>query len=339
MSLRYVQVTADARLSERLRAIADEASSIIHHRLSTDDNDQRTLTMLVGPEDQQALLDRIQASLGAQNGWRIVVMPVEATIPQPEPDPQVQERKAKASTVQTREELYHDVEHGARANRNFVLLTVLSTIVAVIGLTEDNVAVVIGAMVIAPLLGPNLALILGIALGDRDLIWRAVRTNGLGVGLTFALAVVIGLILPINTGSGELLARTAVGVDGLVLALSSGAAAALSLTTGLSGTLVGVMVAVALMPPAAAVGLTLAAGEVSLALRAALLLAANVVCVNLAGQVVFLLQGVAPRTWLEQHAARQSVKFSIAFWAVCLIVLVALVLVWGQGAEPLLPDS
>lgn len=152
----------------------------------------------------------------------------------------------------------------------------LSTVVAAIGLIENNVAVVIGAMVIAPLLGPNLALSLGISLGDLALMKKAVFTSAAGVSLAFALSALMGLVLPLEEYSDELMARTDVGVSSAILALASGAAAALSLTTGLSSVLVGVMVAVALLPPAATLGIMVGQGERDLALGAGLLLMVNI---------------------------------------------------------------
>ena len=164
-----------------------------------------------------------------------------------------------------------------------VMLVLLSTIVAAVGLLADNVAVVIGAMVIAPLLGPNLAQALGVALGDRRLAWRALRTNLAGIVLAVALSAAVGALLRGEITSDELLQRTVVGLDSVTLALASGAAAVLSISTGLPSVLVGVMVAVALLPPAATMGIMLGHGLFDLAAGAALLLAVNVVCVNVAG--------------------------------------------------------
>ena len=133
----------------------------------------------------------------------------------------------------------------------------MSTIVAAIGLLEDNVAVVIGAMVIAPLLGPNIALSFATSLGEGKLLWSALKSNVIGMFVALILSVLIGLLWPLNFDSHELMARTDVGMDGIVLALVSGAAAVLSLTSGLSSALVGVMVAVAILPPTATLGLML----------------------------------------------------------------------------------
>ena len=202
-----------------------------------------------------------------------------------------------------------------------MLLVFLSTIVAAIGLIENNVAVVVGAMVIAPLLGPNIALALAATLGDKPLITQSLKTNLAGLGMALGLSIAIGLIMPVDLNSHELVSRTYVKADSAVLALASGAAAVLSLTTGLSSVLVGVMVAVALLPPTVTLGIMLGSGQMGLAFGAALLLAVNVVCVNLAAKIVFLARGVKPRTWLEKRKAKQSVTIYLLFWIGSLIIL------------------
>lgn len=212
----------------------------------------------------------------------------------------------------------------------FQTLVFLSTIVTAIGLAENNVAVVVGAMVIAPLLGPNIALAFASSLGDRDLMERALRTNIAGLTLALVLSAIIGAMWQIDFRSEEILARTDVGMDSVVLALASGAAAVLSLTTGLSSALVGVMVAVALLPPTATIGFLLGSGQLQLALGAMLLLAVNVVCVLLSGMALFLLKGVKPRTWLERRKAKQSIALSLAFWVTSFLVLVAVILIRGS---------
>jgi uncharacterized membrane protein len=112
----------------------------------------------------------------------------------------------------------------------------------------------------------------------------------------------------------------------VALALASGAAAALSLTTGLSSALVGVMVAVALLPPAASTGLLAGAGDMAGAEGALLLLAVNVVSVNLAAQVVFLGRRIRPLTWFEKKVAARYSAIGLALWLVALALLIGLIL-------------
>ena len=126
---------------------------------------------------------------------------------------------------------------------------------------------------------------------------------------------------------GEIAGRTEVGPGDVVLALASGAAGALAFTTGAPASLVGVMVAVALLPPLATVGLLLSSGNWSEASGAVVLLTTNVVCVNLAAVVTFLAQGIRPNTWWEAERARKSTHRAVLAWTLVLTVLVILIVI------------
>jgi len=180
-------------------------------------------------------------------------------------------------------------------------------------------------MVIAPLLGPNIAFSLGTALGEKELIWQSLKAIASGVTLAIVVAFAIGFVWPLPMDSPELLSRTDADYSGTAIALASGAAAALSLVSGASGVLVGVMVAVALMPPAVTIGLMLSTGAMDLAMGASLLLAVNIVCINLSSKLVFLVKGIRPRTWLEARKARQSQKTYLTIWTVLLLLLFVII--------------
>lgn len=289
--------------------------------------------LLVGDAQRQEVLDALQGTLSSSPTAKILVTAVEAALPREEAPENDAGKKKERSAATTREELYDSIEKNARLNSTYVILVVLSTIVVAIGLLKDNVTVVIGAMVIAPLLGPNIALALAAALGDTGLMWKSLKTSMVGLVLALGLSFLIGALWPLNVHSRELLARTEVGLDSIVLALASGAAAVLSLSTGLPSVLVGVMVAVALLPPTATMGLMLGAGKYDMAIGAGLLLAANVVSVNLAAKVSFIFSGIKPRTWLEKRKARQSMTAYIFFWIVLLAVLVAVIILRRQVIE------
>ncbi len=319
--MKYVEVVANAGSSDTISAIAEKAK-VQDFRLGVVGEDgMQQMRLLVADDKIQWVLDALQNILGAQPSARILVLAVEASLPRPEE----KEGKQEDSTTQAREALYEEVEKNTRLDLNFLVLVMLSTIVAAIGLIENNVAIVIGAMVIAPLLGPNLALSLGTALGDFPLVRKSVKTFLAGILLAVLLSVGLGFFWPSDLLSGELMSRTEVGMDSIVLALASGAAAALSLTTGLSSVLVGVMVAVALLPPAATLGIMLGQGNMSLAIGAGLLLAVNIVCVNLASKVVFLLKGIYPRTWLEKEKAKRAMVVYVLGWVITLAILILVI--------------
>ena len=319
--MKLIEVIADESIAETIEDIA-VSNNAVHFRLAQKDEEGRqAMRILTQDENVQATLDALQKIVSAYPDARIIVFPVETTLPLPE-----QVKSETKTTSTSREALYDTVSKNVVLNSNFIVLVILSTVVAAIGLIENNVAVVIGAMVIAPLLGPNLALGLGAALGDVELMRKALIINLVGVSTAIGLSILIGLSWPFDINSPELLARTNVGIDSLALALASGAAAALSLTTGLSSVLVGVMVAVALLPPAATFGLMLGHGQYQMAMGAALLLIANVVCLNLATKVVFLIKGISPRTWWQKEKARRAMRISILIWLISLVILAVLFL-------------
>lgn len=297
------------------------AIDVWHH---TDTHDGRPIVrVLCESGHDQELLDALQDIFSADQNWRMSVYPVETTMPLDEAE---RDRLSSLRKSLSREELFQDIQAGSRLDSHFVMLVVLSTIVAAIGLLQDNVAVIIGAMVIAPLLGPNLALSYGAAMGDRDLIMRSIKSLGCGVAISLGLCFVVGLMSAQDmTQSNELMARTKMGYDVPILALASGAAAVLSMTGGVSSALVGVMVAVALLPPTAAAGLLAGAGYWGNAALAFLFLITNIVCVNLAAQIVLVSKGIKPRTWLAKRSAKQSIKVTFMFWGGFLALIIALI--------------
>jgi len=319
--VRIIEVVADAGHTDTLLGVAKQHGATDIWWGARADDGRRAFRILVTPDKRQAVVDALQGLLGSDPSARIIVQPVDAALPRPEEGA----APVKGASA-TREELYIQIEKSARLDGNFLLMVCLSTIVAAIGLLEDNVAVVVGAMVIAPLLGPNIALAFATSLGDTALLWQAFKTNAAGLLLALGLSLAIGVIWPITEPGHEILSRTDVNLSAVAVALASGAAAVLSLTTGLSSVLVGVMVAVALLPPTATLGMLLGSGRIGLATGAALLLAVNIVCVILAAKTVFLAKGVKPRTWLEQRQARQSMTAYYILWTLLFALLVAAIL-------------
>ncbi len=338
MAFKLIEVATPQDRVQAILAIAEELDVDDVQKAPAAMEDGRWLIRLVvGEIDRQGLLDRLQGALGKSENWRITMLPADTVIPREEPEEEKkaeeegggeeedEDKKREEQERASREELYHLVEGGVRIDSDFILLVFLSTVVASVGLEQDSVAILIGAMVIAPLLGPNVAFAFGAAIGDRRLMLAAGKSGVFGVVFAILIAGALAYLIAPNIASHELMARTSVDYAGIALALASGAAAALSVTTGLSATLVGVMVAVALLPPAATVGIMLAAGHMGLATGAAMLLIANIACVNLAAQLVFLVKGIKPRTWTERKSARRAVTVNIVTWIVLIAVLVGII--------------
>lgn len=326
MPYRLITVHVENEHLDRVHEIR-ETDTVIDSWKSVDGQKKACFWFVVHSEDVQEITDKLQPVICKGNEQTLTISALESVLPKPKIEKAEHQKKNNRSQFShiSREELYEDVSRSSQVSGTFAVLVILSTVVAAIGLLEDNIAVVIGAMVIAPLLGPNLALALATALGDRELAVRALKANGLGLSLCLLLSITIGYFWGGNVESEELLSRTAVKYDGIALAIASGAAAALSLTTGVSSVLVGVMVAVALLPPAATLGIMLGAGNASLATGALLLLTVNIVCVNLSAKVVFWVQKIRPRHWYQQKKAEKAMRVYVVIWLVTLGVLAGII--------------
>ncbi len=288
---------------------------------------------LIPAEETEAIMDQLQRRFSHHQNFRVVLLPVEAEIPPPPAPPEPDEaEQAKRHHRISRQELYGKAVDSIKLSPVFVAMTVLSAVVAAVGLLRDNVAVVIGAMVIAPLLSPNVTLALGTTLGDAKLIRDAMKANLLGISIALAFSILVGLVFPVDPTVPAIAARTTLGSADLVLALAAGVAGTLALTSGLPGAVIGVMVAVALLPPLVNFGLLVGGGQWRPASGAFLLLVANVVCVNLAGVSTFLVQGVRPISWWEAERARRATRLAIIIWT-GLLALLALTLVLSRPGQ------
>lgn len=276
---------------------------------------QIAIKILVEKSKSQKILDQLQNLMAGKSNFRVLAYPLEIALP-------YEKKQSNSPATLSREALLSQLKTQGKLDGHFMMLVFLSTIVAAIGLIENNVAVIIGAMVIAPLLGPNLALSLSTTLGQVKGAFNALQTLTIGIVFALGLSVILSLFYPDISLTPELLSRTHVGMDGLALALASGAAAALSITTGVSSVLVGVMVAVALLPPTVTLGICLGLGFYPEAKGAGILLIANIASVNLTAQLTMWLKGIKPREANKQRTALIVFIIGLLFWCLLIAYLV-----------------
>lgn len=311
---------------------------VVHVWTSGSPDGMGVVRVLLRSHDTEALSDIVVRRFGSRERFRLVLFPVEGTLPRAE-DPEdlaaakeaAEESEESRSRRISRVELHQDLEEAGRLTSVYIVMVILSTVVAAIGLIRGDLAIVIGAMVIAPLLGPNVALSLGCTLGDIELVKRSLKALAVGVGTAAILSMVLGGIVSFDPSSPALTARTQPGVGDVILALSAGAAGCLAFTSGVPAAVVGVMVAVALLPPLVVAGLFAGAGHTAPALGALILLLINMACINLAASATFFLQKVNPRTWWEADRAKKATRLAVIIWFALLLVLLALVLLGGVG--------
>jgi uncharacterized hydrophobic protein (TIGR00341 family) len=334
MALRLIELILPEEKSKGVQELIKDQKplGIWYEKLS---EDKILVRVLLTTEETEAVLDIFEKQFSMVDGFRLILFPVEASIPRPEiPEekpPEQEEQQLEQSPEPkvdriSREELYEDIADAAKISKVFIIMIMLSSIVAAIGLLRNNVAVIIGAMVIAPLLGPNVSLSLATTLGDMALARSSLKTNIAGIFTSLVFSILLGVIFTVTPDIPEIASRINVGIGDIVLGLASGSAGALAFTTGVSATLIGVMVAVALLPPLVTFGMLLGAGYFYEAFGAMLLLFTNIICINLAGVVTFLFQGIRPITWWEADRAKKATRIAIVLWFLLLLTLVIVIL-------------
>ena len=329
MALRLIELLLPETGGDELEKTLAEMQVIDSWRQKTQEG-RMLLRILAEADDAESIIDTFEDKYARHSDFRAVLLEASATSPPVEiPEAKQQRPEEKAETEKQAPErvacleLVEKMTEGVEISRNYVLTIGFSVVVAAIGLVRNNVAVIIGAMVIAPLLTPNMALSLATTLGDAALARRALKASLFGIAEALALSVLVGLVIYVDPASFEIASRTTVGYSDIALAMAAGGAGALAFTSGVSAALVGVMVAVAILPPIAAAGLLIGSGYLILGAKALLLMLVNIICVNLAGVGMFLLQGIRPRFYWETARARRMVQKATAVWLGLLLLLMA----------------
>jgi len=338
MAVRLIEVTLPADDETTVESLGGEAE-VIHATEGELTDGRRRVVLLVEADQSEAVLEGLRERLddGCElNAW---VTEGVARLPEPEATGEDDDDASEAEEEWawgwlvggrvSRDELLETMTPGTRVDAMYLGMTALSTVIAAGGLLRDSVAVVVGAMMIAPLLLPNTALALAILLGKPKMILRTLGTNAAGLALAMLIAYGLGLGLGVEEAGRQIAMRTAVWPWDVAIALAAGAAGAVAVTSGVSLNMIGVMVAVALLPPLAVSGLMAGAGRWHEAGGAALLTGVNVACVNVAAMATFLLRGVRPWRREDRHAAFWVSLATIAGWV--LVVGATVGLVWWAG--------
>jgi uncharacterized hydrophobic protein (TIGR00271 family) len=182
----------------------------------------------------------------------------------------------------------------------FLLILALASTIASLGLMADSAVAIVGAMLIAPLMRPILAVAYGLVTASPVLLARAMVTLAVGVLTTVLIAWLMEQILGLREPTVEILARTRPSLIDLGVAIAAGTAAAIaSVRRNVADTLPGVAIAVALVPPLCVSGIALSIGAFEQAWGAALLFAVNLVAIVLSAIVVLLVDGYGAlrRAW------------------------------------------
>ena len=216
-------------------------------------------------------------------------------------------------------EMVRTAQGMAAASLDYTVLIVISAILASFGLLTDSGAVIIGAMLVAPLMSPLIALSVGIVTGRLPLVQRAMVSVVQGFALAFGIAFVVGEFSLTNIVTAEMLARGNPTVLDMGVALASGFIGAYATARkDIPAALAGVAIAAALMPPVCTIALGFAYDNIPLARGAGLLFLTNIISIILVASIVFFWLGMRPKV-VENSRIRQYT--SVALLAVFVIVI------------------
>ncbi|WP_176330523.1 TIGR00341 family protein [Halolamina sp. CBA1230] len=330
--MRLVQVMIPAGKREAVLSVLDENG--IDYALSDETSGRRYTALVSFPLPTNAvepILDQLREETGIDRDAYTVVLDAETVVSERYERLEKEWTEGEEGERIARDELVTRASDLAPDWMPFMVMTAVSAVVATAGLLLDSPAVVVGSMVIAPLIGPAMATSVGSVVDDRELFLRGIKLQVVGallaVGSAVAFAAVLrfGNIVPMGVGEvfaiGEVRERLSPGVPSLVVALAAGIAGALSLSSGVSSALVGVMIAAALVPPTAVVGIGIAWGRPGAVVGSAVLVAVNFLSINLVALATFWYQGYQPEQWFRVGEARQDTIKRIGALALAVLIL------------------
>jgi len=341
MALRLIQIITPEGFDPVDEIINEE--DVIEQWIDDSISGRTTVHILADVELTEKILEDIDNKLGHRDDYRVILLPVSATIPRQDQEEEEEgedenedeneeektkdEQESEENRVKriSRDELYEEIKAVVDSSWVYFVLIALSCVVAANGLIRDSGAMVIGAMVIAPILGPNVGLSLATTLGDKALMIRSMKSIVYGFSLGMVLSIMMGFMIQIDPEVYEISSRTVVSFADIALGLAAGVAGCLSFTRGISAAVIGVMVAVALLPPMVATGLLIGSGMLDLAFGAGILTITYIICVNLAGVVTFLLQGIKPKNFRDRREGEELSRYAIIIWASLLIGLALII--------------
>ena len=220
--------------------------------------------------------------------------------------------------------VYHEIVESARGDFDFFVLTIFSGIIITLGLVVDSSAVVIGGMLLAPLVWPILSLSLGIVKGKSKLVQDSSFTLLRSTLLIFVIALSLGIISPDYALQGsEFLSRTSPTIFELLIALAAGFVGAFVIAYPKIGeAIAGVVIAAALVPPVAVMGISIAHNNINLAGGAFILYLSNLIAVTFSASILFLIARFkGPSSEKGQERRKSNIRWTLFFLLILAIPL------------------
>ena len=325
--MRQLQITLPEEFKDEAEeVIEDYSADISSSQVERDEEAFIEFTVTADSDDIDELTEELKSLEDVDSGeLSIRVLEQESLIEKG------QETKGSSSEL-SQEELYSKAQEFSGFTRPQWGLIGLSSAIAAFGIAMDNVIMVIGAMMLAPMLSPFVSSALSLAVGDKRLMKSSLRAGTESIVISIAVAVIALTTIPVSrTPVLEMIISP--GLPTIMLSLLVGAAAALTFTTGLRDQIAGVAVAIALVPPLAAVGIGVKIQDYYLAAQSLSVALQNALSIIVAGFATFRIMGVKPSTYYKKKEAEKLRPVITAAIAVMFVVSVPAAFMSYQSQE------
>jgi uncharacterized hydrophobic protein (TIGR00341 family) len=327
--MKKIEITVELDDSEELLNLLNQMN-LLNFSSSVNIGDQKviSLSVLVPDEFVDEVIEKISERIDLRHKANMIsVIRVEGVV-----STYLDKFKEKAAKINPPpnpiERLVESTDKYTRLNENILLFVFFATTIALTGLFSDNIAIIIGAMLLSPMLGPINAFAVNANLGRTKFIIRSQKVSLqllLFVIVTAAIfTYVTNFFVPLNITSQILLRSQASFID-IILAFILGCAGGLALFTDFPEILVGVAVAVALVPPAAVTGIGVALMNFSIAVGAFLLSIINLLGMQLGCTIILNMKGVTPRKYYQRNMAKRYYRYFVYIVAILLIIIALIV--------------
>ena len=317
--MKQLQVNTPVSNSDEVKEVLDDYSSDIFSVEA--DKDEKKTTVFYATVDSSDI-DEITEELKSIKDIEVGDLGIRV-IKQDSLIEKGQKTKGSSSRL-SQEEVYSKAQESAGFNTPQWILMGLSSAIAAYGLMLDNIAVVIGAMMLAPVLSPMVTSSIAVTIGDTRLMKKGLMSTlgGVIIGITVSAVSVLPFTIEINSTMNTIVSA---GVPNLILSLFVGSAAALAFVTGYRDQIAGVAVAVALVPPLAATGIGLTLGDQLFTLNAFSIAVINLLSILISGSISLKLLGFKPSSYYKKKNA-EKLRFILPVSIILMAVVAAILL-------------
>lgn len=316
--MKQIQITVPKNHKEKVnKVLKDYSNDISTSKTQKNDKESIEFKLTVQSSDIDEITDKLKSIKEIKTGELFInVLEQQSLIEKG------QKTKGSISTLSQNEIYSKAQQFGGFTNTQWGLVA-LSAGIASLGLALDNLIIVIGAMMFSPLLSPFVATAISLTVGDKTLMKQGFTTGTISTIATILISFLIVLPIPITTNPTLELVSTP-GIIPIIVSLLVGSAAALTFASGLRDQVAGVAVAIALVPPLAAVGIAIKMTDIVFLLEAGSVAIINILSIIVSGYFTFSILGLKPDTYYKKKDAEEIKNVVKAAFILIIILSLAI---------------